>query len=270
MRNKFTTGVAIALGMVALVATTTWAGTTGILYDDGTPSGVTLTTPNTYAACPTGTASDTIYTTGVGSRQLRGFVIVTFVTDGGRVPVPGGTYYVNQTGDLNLTVFYPAVSAWPVLASGTREIHVDVQLELYENGFKVATLGPGNDWDLFCLNGPPPPPPGGQGCTPGYWKQPQHFNSYPAPYTPSTGFRAAFGIGPTITLLQALRTNGGGEGALLRHAAAALLNARSGRVNYFYTEAGVIALVQQAYANNSFEPIKNLLEMPNERGCPLN
>lgn len=272
MRQRISGGAAIGLLLAALAATVS-AATTQILYDSGplagTPTGVTLTTPDTYSACVDAVTSDTIFTTGVGSRQLKGVVVVQYVTDDGREPVPNGIYTVNQTGDLNLTVFYPPVSDWPVMSNGTREIHVDIQLELYENGVKVATLGPGNDWDVFCLEGPPPPPPGDEGCTPGYWKQPQHFDSYPGTLTPQTFFDVVFGVGPHITLLQALSSNGGGESALLRHAAAALLNAASGGVDYFYTVSAVIQLVQQAYATGNFEPIKNLFELQNERGCPL-
>src|SRR2546427_202665 len=69
------------------------------------------------------------------------------------------------------------------------------------------------------------------GCSPGYWKQPQHFGSYPSPLTPNTSLATAFGltaaqatqfqtstgINPNETLLQALSTGGGGDIADMRH-----------------------------------------------------
>ena len=55
-----------------------------------------------------------------------------------------------------------------------------------------------------------------QGCTPGYWKQKQHFDSWEG-YAPGDSFYSAFGAGPTdVTLLEALKTGGGGENAF-RH-----------------------------------------------------
>lgn len=118
------------------------------------------------------------------------------------------------------------------------------------------------------------PPPGDQGCTPGYWKQDQHFDSWPAPITPSTTFTSIFGVGGTLTFLQALGLNGGGTNALWRHGAAAYLNALSSGVDYAYTTAQVIDIVNGtgAYAGLSVEDRKNLLDAANNGvgGCPLN
>jgi len=267
---------ALGLALAVAGAATLYAGTQEIFYNSGAnagnSTGVFLTTPNTYASCPRSATSDIISTTGVGSRQLKGAVIVQYVTDGGRVIVPGGYYAVDQTGDLNLQVWYPAVSDWPEQANGTRELHIDVAVELFEDGVAVASLGPGNDWDIFCLEDipPPPPPPGDEGCTPGYWKQPHHYDSYPAPYTPFTLFSSAFGVGPNITLAQAAGTGGGGEKALLRHATAALLNAASGDVAYAFSVSAVIDLVKEAYSTGDYETVKNILAAENEKGCPLN
>ena len=65
----------------------------------------------------------------------------------------------------------------------------------------------------------------GEGCTPGYWRQPHHFDSWvPAGHSPTDSFNAVFGVSATgnPTLLQAVKKKGGGEKALLRHATAAL------------------------------------------------
>ncbi len=113
---------------------------------------------------------------------------------------------------------------------------------------------------------------GGKGCTPGYWKQSHHFDSWVG-YSPSDSFEAVFGVNVTYgnpTLLDALRRGGGGEKALGRHAVAALLNASNSGVPYLYSVAQVIAIVQNAYATGDFEGAKALLEAQNELGCPLN
>ena len=129
------------------------------------------------------------------------------------------------------------------------------------------------DEDPACYHVPdaPPPPPENddQGLTPGFWKQPQHFEFWTG-YNTMDSFNAVFGVtssyGDDWTLLDALNTGGGGENALARHATAALLNAASEGVNYLYTEAEVIAIVQDAYLTGDFKTAKNLLEAQNELG----
>jgi hypothetical protein len=117
-----------------------------------------------------------------------------------------------------------------------------------------------------------PPPPGDEGCTPGYWKQSQHFDSWEG-YATGDDFDTVFGVdlfSPDITLLQALNLGGGGVNALARHAVAALLNAASSGVDASLTEAEVIQLVQDAETSGDFEAAKNTLAASNELGCPLN
>lgn len=240
-----------------------------------TIAGVTAVTPDTYASCSTVEFGDTVSFTGVGDRQLVGQIIVDYVLDnGGRQLVK--QYSINQTGDLVLFVEYPPVSEWPVLSNGTAELHVDIQLELYQNGYFIATIGPGLDWDVFCNNPPPPPPPppptGTQGCTPGYWKQPQHFDSWPMALTPNTSFFSVFGrsVPGAPTLLAGVSLNGGGLNALTRHSVAALLNATTGGVDYPYTADQVIAAFQAAYDSGNYEPTKDAFDRANNLGCPLN
>ena len=111
---------------------------------------------------------------------------------------------------------------------------------------------------------------GAQGCTPGFWRQPQHFDSWVG-YSPSDSYDTTFGVISSFggTLLEALERGGGGEAALGRHAVAALLNAASPDVDYFYSEAEVIALVQAADSSGEFEDAKDALELQNELGCGL-
>jgi hypothetical protein len=105
--------------------------------------------------------------------------------------------------------------------------------------------------------------PCGEGCTPGYWKN--HLEAWPATgFTTGADFDATFGVDyfdPDITLLQAVNLGGGGYNALARHGTAALLSAAHPDVDYPYTVAEVIALVQAGD--------KDALEAANELGCPL-
>ncbi len=113
-----------------------------------------------------------------------------------------------------------------------------------------------------------PPPPGGEGCTPGYWKQPQHFGNWVG-FSPSDSYSAVFGVPYDKTLLEALQTGGGREKALGRHSVAALLNAANGDVNFAFSTGQVIALVQDAWATGDYNGAKNQLAGENEEGCDL-
>jgi hypothetical protein len=115
-----------------------------------------------------------------------------------------------------------------------------------------------------------------EGCTPGYWKQDQHFGNWTAPYDPGDSFNTTFGLtaaqsgfANTFTLLDALNQGGGGDNKLVRHGVAALLNAASGGVNYSFSVAQVIALVQSGLTGTP-EPEASQLAAANElNSCPL-
>jgi hypothetical protein len=104
----------------------------------------------------------------------------------------------------------------------------------------------------------------GAGCTPGYWKN--HLDAWAATgFAPGDGFDATFGtsyFGPSLTLGQAVGLGGAGLKKLARHGTAALLSAAHPGVDYPFSVAQVIALVQA----NNVEP----LVAANELGCPLN
>jgi len=122
---------------------------------------------------------------------------------------------------------------------------------------------------------------GGEGCTPGYWKN--HAGKYshskggqkkPSAwegYSPTDLYDDVFGVDSSFgdSLIDALTRGGGGENALGRHATAALLNAAHSGVSYAFTTAQVIALVQGAYASGDFTGAKDQLASENEQGCPL-
>lgn len=114
---------------------------------------------------------------------------------------------------------------------------------------------------------------GSEGCTPGYWKQDQHFDSWTSPYDPddsftSAGFENAF---PGMTLLEVLQQGGGGLNALGRHTVAALLNTASPDVDTAYTSPStVINLFNLVFPDGDYEGLKNIFAGYNELGCPLN
>jgi hypothetical protein len=155
-------------------------------------------------------------------------------------------------------------------AEGTKDATVWDECEPFVNEAKVKGVADDgqidldfDSWtvDVICE-------PGGEGCTPGYWKQVQHFDSWSGA-SPGDSFSDVFGVDYDKTLLEALKTGGGGAKALGRHAAAAYLNALSPDVDYYYTPEQVIALVQEAYATGDFEAAKDLLAYQNEIFCPL-
>jgi len=125
-----------------------------------------------------------------------------------------------------------------------------------------------SDCDPSHYYGEEPPQGGGEGCTPGYWKQEHHYDSWVG-YSPSDSFDAVFGVSYGGTLAEAAGANGGGANALARHAVAALLNASSS-VDYLYSTADVINMVQAAFASGDYEGTKDLFAAQNELGCPLN
>ncbi|MFO8007312.1 MAG: SdrD B-like domain-containing protein [Candidatus Brocadiia bacterium] len=108
----------------------------------------------------------------------------------------------------------------------------------------------------------------GEGFTPGYWRN--HLDDWVG-YSPGDSYEAVFGVDLTgrldgLTLLEGVRLGGGHHRALIRHSVAALLNAAHPNVDYAYTEAEVIAMVQDAFATGDFETAKNEFEQQNELG----
>jgi hypothetical protein len=135
---------------------------------------------------------------------------------------------------------------------------------LNRTAISVSTDG-GTTWTLLAINEDflDCAPPGGEGCTPGYWKN--HLGDWsPTGYSPADDFDAAFGVdlfSPDITLDDAVNARGGGVKKLARHGTAALLSAAHPQVNYPFTVAEVIALVQAG----DVDP----LVAANELGCEI-
>jgi hypothetical protein len=112
---------------------------------------------------------------------------------------------------------------------------------------------------------------GVQGCSPGYWKQSQHFGSYPTSQGvyPDTLFVTVFGENafPGKSLLQVLEQGGGGLNALGRIIVGAYLNAAT--INGFpYSKAQVIAEFQAVYPGGNYDQLKNKYEALQDP-CPF-
>jgi hypothetical protein len=118
-----------------------------------------------------------------------------------------------------------------------------------------------------------------EGCTPGYWKAPQHFDSWPAGHLPTDNLRAFFGgLAYNDTVINALNYGGGPgiDGAkqiLFRAAVAARLNAFSDSIDYPISPGTLRTLVEAALATNDRADILELaadLDAMNNLSCPLN
>jgi hypothetical protein len=116
---------------------------------------------------------------------------------------------------------------------------------------------------------------GAEGCTPGYWKQTQHFDSWTG-FSPGDSFEQIFqrdAYAGMPSLLGVLELTGGGLNALGRQSVAALLNATSSGVDYPFTSQQVIAMFQAAFDSGNakfIESTKNTLDRANNGGCGLN
>jgi hypothetical protein len=266
-----------------------------VLNADGTKSqtvqGVTVTTPQTYAYCVDASITDDVFIDNPLGHLVAGQIVVQYIVPGGRVLVQN--YPVNTTGSVIVTVSYPKPSLWPYanLSNTTREIHVDVQLEVWVNGqnFPIGGADPGDPvqeglgWDVYCIDvlPPPPPPPSAQyGCTPGYWKNHTERWASLTGTTLSSLYPASanYGLGGS-TLLQSLSFRGGrgtlgSAYILLRAAAAAYLNSLPQyNLNYPLTTAQITSAVNAALASNdrgTMISLAALLDIANNLGCPLN
>ena len=206
-------------------------------------TGPDLIFPGDYYSCDPG---DTITVTSVPKDF---YVVFEFFNNGAKI---GELTITSTGGDVSVEFPYGGLS-------GT--FGVVAQLYRSDGLLKVIFKG---EWKVVCEQ-----PSGGEGCTPGYWKQKQHFDSWVS-YAQNDIYLSVFGAGFEKSLLEVLKAGGGGEIALGRHSVAALLNASSPDVDYAYSEAQIIQMVQYAFTTGNFEGTKNLFEYENELGCPLN
>jgi hypothetical protein len=198
------------------------------------------------------------------------------------------------TGDFQ--VEYPCLEIWNATDDQPTELTVSLSdfpdnleleavvtlvgttpdISIYQDGRTSATVNlsdaiGGNIWFKFKLA--ETPPSGGEGCTPGYWRQEHHFDSWTG-YAPTDLFSSVFADAfPGQTLLDVVWARGGGVNALGRHAVAALLNTSSAGVDYDYTTAQVVERFNAAFATGSKSEMntqKDLFDFLNNQGCGLN
>jgi hypothetical protein len=200
---------------------------------------------------------------------------------GVRGNVINGTYDTGETFSIvnalqsNQGLEFDAASFALTVPAGATSLTVQI---VSQGGVKPASL----DWiaATASLEEPPPPPPGGQGCTPGYWKN--HIESWQG-YTPSQALSPVFspaGLGTLAsdTLLTALKYGGGStleakKRILLRAAVASVLNAAHSGVAFGSTPAEIISAVNAALESNDGSAILALatdLDERNNAGCKLN
>lgn len=271
IRNAFMAASVMAVGLAGAMVT---ASTTTVVSN-----GVSLTHPNFPTNGPALVSCEPWETEEGRSILLSGIpegarVVVSF---GWSAPPPSATLnYQPQViynnvigGSLEVPVNYPTdTNLWPLVDPDTNEraIAVYAMAGIVHDGVVLAKFNV--RWWVKCKALQRP----NEGCTPGYWRQPHHEDSWVG-YAPADSFGTVFGVTPGFSpnsLGDAVWANGGGENALARHSVAALLNASSADVNYPYTIAQVLSMVQAAYATGSFEATKNAFEVANEAGCPLN
>lgn len=146
--------------------------------------------------------------------------------------------------------------------------------------------GPGTNaasllWSFAGLTISVPQAEGGEGCTPGFWRQSQHYKYWTkySPYDILSGVfdvpnslrlrRPESGKATNIQLKHAVQLRGGDVNALIRHAVAALLNAASSEINYNLTVNEVISKFNAAVRGGDINATKNEFERFNELGCSI-
>jgi len=118
---------------------------------------------------------------------------------------------------------------------------------------------------------------GGEGLTPGYWKNhtPDRYGSASewnkTGYSPTDSFNTVFGVNVpgNPTLLTALSTGGGGLIALMRQATAALLSTSDPNISYLYSKAQAISMTQEAILTGQYLAVKNLFDTQNNLEADL-
>lgn len=120
-------------------------------------------------------------------------------------------------------------------------------------------------------------PEGGEGCTPGFWKNnadKKGASQWTDPYDPTDLVSSVFSAAPAPiggkTLLAGLEQGGGQLDALTRHAIAAVLSAAHPDVDYPLTVDEIVDMVNDAYNGLAdVEDTKDVLAGFNEAGCSI-
>ena len=159
-----------AIPVIASASNATTSDPNTHTWTDPGSSGLTIsfTTVQTYGSCTS--TGDRIFTTGIPDNwTLSGNIDLSYIkSDGSKVPF--NNIPVNQTGNLDLTISYPPAWTWLINTSASiREIHIDLAIEVRDQNNLIVpwvggdqvnapgTLGPGQNWDLYCNNTNPKP-----------------------------------------------------------------------------------------------------------------
>jgi hypothetical protein len=187
-----------------------------------------------------------------------------------------GPYITNGSGMVFVTVNSSVVGNATVHASATVNVG-GIDIDVATNGYGAYYVSNVKEWIG-----------GGEGCTPGFWKNNADKKGAvawgPTGYSPSDKFSSVFGVVIVVgaggkktitdpTLLQALGATGGGVNALARHGVAALLNSAHPGINYDMGEQDVIDLVHDALVSpdpGAIGAAHIILADYNEAGCPIN
>ena len=158
--------------------------------------------------------------------------------------------------------------SWPFTASGsvsyTKTFACDGDEGAHTNTATIRETGQSDNATVTvtCT------PLGNEGCTPGYWKNhPESFEG--TGVTPSSTFASVgFNVDPALTFDQALTEGGGDLDTLLRHAAAAYLNATHPEVEYPLTATQVVNATNAAIASGDYEATKDQFDEYNNLHAP--
>jgi len=209
-----------------------------------------------------------------GDAEGPGTLSITETSPGGTELVSISATAIGRSGGAAGTI---NVNSGTPTASG-----FGMSLDLAAQSFSTGTVDNTQGFLVTFVNRAIPQEGGGEGCTPGYWKNHAGIYSFSnggkkkpstwVGYLPTDFYDTVFGVtsgfGATFRLIDALEEGGGDENAFARHAVSALLNAASS-VDYDLSVAEVIALVQAAYGSGDFEGTKNIFAAFNEQECPL-
>lgn len=180
--------------------------------------------------------------------------------------VPDGSTWTLQVRLQDEYFGFLVYPMWHLDVTGSFDVQYEWEVALQPSDWYTVRIRDGSEYGnvLWAVEGHLDCPTG-EGCTPGYWKNPKHYPDWvPTGLSPGDDFDTTFGVDlfdPDITLEDAVNANGGGANKLARHGTAGLLSALHPAVDYPYTAAEVIAFVQ---AGN----VAPLVEA-NELGCRI-
>ena len=180
--------------------------------------------------------------------------------------LPDAPTLINDTINVNDTNGL----SWPFSDSGSqsyaRTFTCDEDAGTHDNTATIVETGQSDSATVTvtCT----PPPQGNQGCTPGFWKNhPEAFGGTGVSQSSALS-SVGFNVSPTLTFQKALELKGGGLNALLRHAAAAYLNAASPSVDYALSAGQVVTATNLAIASGNYETTKDQFDDFNNQGTP--